>query len=92
MPRNTTFQAERIVCQAQTLRQAVLHREVPKMDDTSWDKLFTTATLTIYQAEDVVRASATAAWSQAGAGRANPGSGWRDGRFRTCVRRCVAAL
>jgi hypothetical protein len=26
------------------------------MDDASWDKLFTTATLTDYQAEDVVRA------------------------------------
>ena len=27
-----------------------------QMDDASWDKLFTTATLTDYQAEDVVRA------------------------------------
>ena len=37
-----------------------------QMDDASWDKLFTTATLTDYQAEDVVRAL--------------PGSGWgRDG-------------
>ena len=27
-----------------------------RMDDASWDKLFTTATLTDYQREDVVRA------------------------------------
>jgi len=39
------------------------------MDDASWDKLFTTATLTDYQAEDVVRAL--------------PGSGW--GRDGACV-------
>jgi hypothetical protein len=30
--------------------------EVHRMDDASWDKLFTTATLTDYQREDVVRA------------------------------------
>ena len=40
-----------------------------QMDDASWDKLFTTATLTDYQAEDVVRAL--------------PGSGW--GRDGACV-------
>ena len=33
------------------------------MDDASWDKLFTTATLTDYQAEDVVRATA---WARVG--------------------------
>ena len=40
-----------------------------QMDDASWDKLFTTATLTDYQTEDVVRAL--------------PGSGW--GRDGACV-------
>ena len=44
----------------------------PLMDDASWDKLFTTATLTIYQAEDVV----STAWAQAvGPGAQIMGSG-----------------
>ena len=38
-----------------------------QMDDASWDKLFTTATLTDYQAEDVVRALPGTGWGRDGA-------------------------
>lgn len=37
---------------------------VAQMDDASWDKLFTTATLTDYKAEDVVRALPGTGWGR----------------------------